>query len=154
MQDLFFPTGDPHLEDVRKRLANNPEQHSERDFTITGAQQHDLTRVTKAGLMPQGRSARFAFPDRRSAPKRCEEKTREEPRAAFQTRLQPYWCSAARLDEGHQAIPDVRVLVHVLVNVPFPVPAHRRGKERNMDRDTDKHKDIGNCLVALVKSCC
>ena len=94
------------------------------------------------------------FPGRRSAPRRCEEKTHEEPRAAFQTRLHPYWCSAARLDEGHQAIPDVRVLVHVLVHVPFPVPAHTRGKERSMDKDMGKHTDIGNCLVTIVKSWC
>ena len=54
--------GDPHLEDVKKRLAKNPEQHSERDFTLTGAQQHDLTRVTKARLMPQGRVQELLFP--------------------------------------------------------------------------------------------
>ena len=100
-KNCIFPAGDQHLEDVKKRRAKNTEQHSKRDFTLTGAQQHDLT-----------------------------------------------------LDEGHQAIPDVRVLVHVPVNVPFPVPAHARGKGRNVDRDMDKHKDIGNCLVALVKSCC
>ena len=55
VQELLFPTGDPHLADVKKRLAKNPERHSEQDFTLTGAHQHDLTRVTKARLMPQGR---------------------------------------------------------------------------------------------------
>ena len=100
----------------------------------------------------QHQNVRIAVPGRRSAPRRCEEKTREEPRTAIQTRLHPYWCSAARLDEGHQAIPDVLVLVHVPVHVPFLAP--RVGKERNMDRDMDKREDIGNCLVALVKPCC
>ena len=31
---------------VKKRLANNQEQHSKRDFTLTGAQQHGLTKAT------------------------------------------------------------------------------------------------------------
>ena len=102
VQELLPPTGKPHLEDVTKKLAKNQEQLPERDFTFSGAHQHDLTRFTKGKVGATWQSARIASPDRRAAPRICEEKTREEPRAASRTRLHLYWCSPARLDEGHQ----------------------------------------------------
>ena len=37
---IAFQTGDTHLEDVKKRLAKNPEQHIEPDFTLIYAKQH------------------------------------------------------------------------------------------------------------------
>ena len=53
-----------------------------------------------------------------------KKRTSEKPRAIRETRLHPHLCSAARLDEGHQAIPNVRVLVHVTVHVPFQGKEH------------------------------
>ena len=43
-----------------------------------------------------------------------KKQTSEKPRAIRETRLHRHLCSAARLDEGRQAIPNVRVLVHDL----------------------------------------
>ena len=43
-----------------------------------------------------------------------KKQTSERQIANRETRLRPHLCSAARLDEGPQSIPSVRVLVHDL----------------------------------------
>ena len=91
----------------KKKPTENQEQFAKRDFTLTGAQQHGLTKATKQFPMSVCLSMTLGIPGHPWAFGGCEGKASEKQRAIRETRLRPHWCSAARLDEGHQAIPSV-----------------------------------------------